>query len=163
MARLGMLYAITDEELAQLKAQKIEERYEYMVDEIQAELFATEDCWELDMAWEGIQFCLGEGTWKEGNKVPYNIIFGGEIICDYNNEIISLKKAKDIKEIVDYLEINNLQEIIKNNFEDIREDEYSLPKDEDELNYLLDWSKGILEFYQHALDNQLNVIFTVDL
>ena len=62
-----------------------------------------------------------------------------------------------------YLEANNLQETIKNNFDKIPEEEYTLPKDEDNLTFLLDWSEGLLEFYKNALDKQLNVIFTVDL
>ena len=62
-----------------------------------------------------------------------------------------------------YLETNNLQETIKNNFDKIPEEEYTLPKDEDNLTFLLDWSEGLLEFYKNALDKELNVIFTVDI
>jgi len=36
-------------------------------------------------------------------------------------------------------------------------------QNEEELNYLLSWSKGVLDFYKYALKNQLNTIFTVDL
>lgn len=163
MARLGMLYAITDEALEQLKAQDIDEMYDYMLEEIEEELFNTPEAFELDKAWEGVQFCLGGGTWNEENKIPYNVVFGGELILDHNDYVISLKKPEDIKEIVAFLEANNLQEIIKNNFDKIPEEEYTLPKDEDNLNYLLGWSQGLLEFYKNALDKQLNVIFTVDL
>ena len=55
------------------------------------------------------------------------------------------------------------QETIKNNFDKIPEEEYTLPKDEDNLTFLLDWSEGLLEFYKNALDKELNVIFTVDI
>ena len=68
----------------------------------------------------------------------------------------------NIQKIIDYLEENNLQEIIKKNFEKIPSD-YSYTKNEEELNYLLSWSKGVLDFYKYALKNQLNTIFTVDL
>lgn len=163
MARLAMLYAITDEALAQLEAQDIDQMYDYMGEEIEEKLFDTPEAFELDKAWEGIQFCLGGGTWNEENKIPYNVVFGGELILDHNDYVISLKKPEDIKEIVAFLEANNLQEIIKNNFDKIPEEEYTLPKDEDNLNYLLGWSQALLEFYKNALDKQLNVIFTVDL
>ena len=163
MARLAMLYAITDEALAQLEAQDIDQMYDYMGEEIEEKLFDTPEAFELDKAWEGIQFCLGGDTWNEENKIPYNVVFGGELILDHNDYVISLKKPEDIKEIVAFLEANNLQEIIKNNFDKIPEEEYTLPKDEDNLNYLLGWSQGLLEFYKNALDKQLNVIFTVDL
>ena len=52
--------------------------------------------------------------------------------------------------------------IIKKNFDKIPSD-YSYTKNEEELNYLLSWSKGVLDFYKYALKNQLNTIFTVDL
>ena len=163
MARLGMLYAITDEVLAQLKAQDIDQMYDYMLEEIEEELFDTPEAFQINKAWEGVQFCLGEGTWNEENKVPYNVVFGGELILDHNDYVISLKKPEDIKEIVAFLEINNLQEIIKNNFDKIPEEDFTLPKDEDCFDFLLGWSEGLLEFYKNALDKGLNVIFTVDL
>ena len=163
MARLGMFYAITDEALEQLKAQDIDEMYDYMLEEIEEELFNTSESFEINKAWEGVQFCLGEGTWNEENKVPYNVVFGGELILDHNDYVISLKKPEVIKDIVAYLEANNLQETIKNNFDKIPEEDFTLPKNEDCCDFLLECSKGLLEFYKNALDKQLNVIFTVDL
>ena len=163
MARLGMLYAITDEALEQLKTQDIDKMYDYMLEEIEEELFNTSEGFEINKAWEGVQFCLGKGAWNEENKVPYNVVFGGELILDHNDYVISLKKPEVIKDIVAYLETNNLQETIKNNFDKIPEEEYTLPKDEDNLTFLLDWSEGLLEFYKNALDKELNVIFTVDI
>ena len=50
MARLGMLYAITDEVLAQLEAQDIDQMYDYMLEEIEEELFDTPEAFELDKA-----------------------------------------------------------------------------------------------------------------
>jgi len=134
-----------------------------MLEEIEEELFNTPEGFEINKAWKGVQFCLGKGTWNEENKVPYNVVFGGELILDHNDYVISLKKPEVIKDIVAYLETNNLQETIKNNFDKIPEEEYSLPKDEDNLTFLLDWSEGLLEFYKNALDKELNVIFTVDI
>ena len=163
MARLGMLYAITDEALAQLEAQDIDQMYDYMLEEIEEELFNTSEAFELDKAWEGVQFCLGEGMWNEENKVPYNVVFGGELILDHNDYVISLKKPEVIKDIVAYLEANNLQKTIKNNFDKIPEEDFTLPKNEDCCDFLLGWSEGLLEFYKNALDKELNVIFTVDI
>jgi len=77
--------------------------------------------------------------------------------------VIFLKTPEKIKEIVNYIQENPIEETLKNNFDKIPEEEYTLPKDEDNLNYLLGWSEGLLEFYKNALEKQLNVIFTVDL
>ena len=163
MARLGVFYALSDEQVDAIAEQDDDKMYAYMLNTIEENLLGTPKSYQIDKAWEGIQFCLGEGTWNEENKVPYNVVFGGELILDHNDYVISLKKPEVIKDIVAYLEANNLQETIKNNFDTIPEEEYTLPKDEDNLNYLLGWSEGLLEFYKNALDKQLNVIFTVDL
>lgn len=162
MARLGMFYAITDEALEQLKAQDIDEMYDYMLEEIEEELFNTPEAFELDKAWEGIHYCLCEGDWYKEEGIAPNIVFGGYLLLDHNDCVIFVNDLDNIQKIVDYLEENNLQEIIKKNFEKIPSD-YSYTKNEEELNYLLSWSKGVLDFYKYALKNQLNTIFTVDL
>ena len=66
-------------------------------------------------------------------------------------------------QIVEYLRQNNLNEIIRKNFHLIEEKEYSLPKNDDTLNYLLGWSGEIQSFYENALKEGCSVIFTVDL
>ncbi len=76
MSRLGMLYALEDSEVTKLRSMPMEERYDYMLNEIEENLFGTPRSCELDKAWEGIQYCLGDGKWNEENKVPTNIIFG---------------------------------------------------------------------------------------
>ena len=163
MARLAMLYAITDEALEQLKAQDIDEMYDYMLEEIEEELFNTPEAFELDKAWEGIHYCLREGHWYKEEGIAPDVIFGGELLLDEDDNVIFLKTPEKIKEIVNYIQENPIEETLKNNFDKIPEEEYTLPKDEDNLNYLLGWSQGLLEFYKNALDKQLNVIFTVDL
>lgn len=39
MSRLGMLYALTEAEVGKLRSMPAEERYEYMLEEIEEELF----------------------------------------------------------------------------------------------------------------------------
>ena len=56
MSRLGMLYALTEEEVGKLRAVPVEERYDYMLEEIEEKLFGTPRSCELDKAWEGIQY-----------------------------------------------------------------------------------------------------------
>jgi len=140
MARLGMLYAITDEALAQLEAQDIDQMYDYMLEEIEEELFDTPEAFELDKAWEGIHYCLCEGDWYKEEGIAPDVIFGGELLLDEDDNVIFLKTPEKIKEIVNYIQENPI-----------------------DLNYLLGWSEGLLEFYKNALEKQLNVIFTVDL
>ena len=87
----------------------------------------------------------------------------GNSIVETENEIITLKNNSDVSQIVDYLHQNNLQDVIGKNFPMIDEQEFSLSKSDDVLNYLLDWSRDIQSFYENALKENCSVIFTVDL
>ncbi len=161
MSRLGMLYALTEDEVKKLRSVPEEERYDYMLEEIEESLFGTLRSCELDKAWEGIQYCLGGGRWNEDNSVPTNIVFGGEILEETDDDIITLKSVNDVKEIVAYLRSNNLQEIIQKNFWNINDDNFRY-KDDDGLDHTLGWSEDILPFYENALKENCQVIFTVD-
>ena len=99
MARLGMLYAITDEALEQLKAQDIDQMYDYMLEEIEEELFNTPEAFELDKAWEGIHYCLCEGDWYKEEGIAPDVIFGGELLLDEDDNVIFLKTPEKIKAI----------------------------------------------------------------
>ena len=52
MARLGMLYALNEEDVKKLRSMPEEERYEYMLEEIEEALFGSPRSCELDKAWE---------------------------------------------------------------------------------------------------------------
>ena len=147
MSRLGVLYALKEDELNKLRSLPHDERYDYMLEEIEETLLETPRGCELDKAWE----------------VPTNIVFGGEFLVETEDEIITLKTHSEVKQIVVYLHQNNLQEIIRKNFPLINEQEYSLPKNDDTLNYLLGWSGDIQSFYENAQKEGCSVIFTVDL
>ena len=99
MSRLGVLYALKDDELNKLCSLPQAERYDYMLEEIEESLLDTPRGCELDKAWDGIQYCLGGGTWKEGNSIPANIVFGGEFLVETEDEIITLKKHSDVIQI----------------------------------------------------------------
>ena len=113
MSRLGMLYALNEEDVKKLRSVPEEERYEYMLEEIEEALIGSPRSCELDKAWEGIQYCLGGGQWNEDNCIPTNIVFGGEVLVETDDEIITLKNHQDVRDIVEYLHQNKLQEIIQ--------------------------------------------------
>ena len=163
MACLGVLYALTDAELAALCARPEEERYEYMLEEIEERLLRTPRGYELDKAWQGIQLCLGRGKWSERNRAPLNILVGGEFLVDTEEDLISLKNHDDVRRIVDYLQRHEVKDIIRKNFPKVEADSSGLPAYVTDLDYLLSNAEGLLPFYEYALKEQLQVIFTVDL
>lgn len=165
MSRLGVLYAINDEELELLKKQKEEDMYEYMLENIEDEYIDGRRACELDKAWHALHYAFNNGKWIEDSSTLSKIIFSGEFLLDNEEDVITLKNHDDVKEIVNYLSANqdNLNEILENGFRNTKSKDLDLPKDENLLEYIKDWSMGLGAFYQNALDNNLNVIFTVDL
>ena len=162
MSRLAVLYGITNQELEDLKKQDEKDIYEYLLENIEEKYFDTSRACNLDKAWEGIQLCINGGKWSETSNVPDNIVFGGKILLN-DGYIITLKNSNEIKKIITYLENYQIDDIIKSNSSKIDENEYSLEKDEDNLEFLLEWSQEILEFYKNALKENLNVVFSVEL
>ncbi len=163
MSRLGVLYALTDNELADLCRLPEAERYDYMLEEIEPRLLGTPRGCEMDKAWYGIQLCLGAGRWHETKRTPFNIICGGEYLVNTDAELMSLKKPEDVKKIVSYLKQHDLAELVTLNFPEVAKMVDELPASATDLEYLLEYCKDILPFYENALQENLQVIFTVDL
>lgn len=162
MPSLGMLYALTDDEVEKLRSIPEEERYGYMLEEIEEILIDTPRGCEINKAWEGLQYCLCGGKWNDDNKVPANIIYGGEYLVNIeDDQIITLKNHDDVEKIVAYLQENDIEEIINKNFWNIEDPEFT-HKNEDELDNVLGWSEDILSFYENAKEEHCQVIFTVD-
>ena len=162
---LARLYALTDEEMIQLLEQPEEERYDYMSYELENTLFNTPRACELDKAWDGIQYCLGEGIWSEENRLPYNIIVGGgplTYIGDDPEELITWKSDEEVVKIAEYLKRHDLSEIIRNNHSKIDAEYYYRSVDDEDLKYLLEWCGNIRVFYENAAQEGYHVIFSVD-
>ena len=162
MSRLGVMYALQDDEVQTLLDLPEEERYDYMLEEIEPQLIETDLGYEMDKAWEGIHYCLGKGVWRERNRIAEKIVFSGKVLVDTDSEVMTLKNHKDIKKITKFLQRHDLAKIIRKYFDKIPEEDFSLPKDEECLEYLIQWSSGLREFYENALQNHCQVIFTVD-
>ena len=82
-------------------------------------------------------------------------------MVETDDEIITLKNHQDVRDIVEYLHQNKLQEIIQKNFWNI-DDENFMYKNDDGLEHTLGWSEEILALYENALKENCQVIFTVD-
>jgi len=163
MARLGMLYAVNDDEVSLLKSQNADDMYDFMIEFIEKKYFSTSRACELDKAWEGIHFCFHNGVWVEDDSVQSKVIFSGAYLLDHNDHVITLKDTDDVNKIVAYLGEVKIEDVITNWFHNIDPTEYTLPIDDDGREYLLGWSEEITSFYLNAQESNLNVIFTVDL
>ena len=163
MSRLCVFYALQDAEICRLREMPPEERYDYLLEEIEPALLGTDAGYEMDKAWEGVQYCLGGGVWSEENRLPGNVVFGGEFLVDTDEEVMTLKSHAEVRRIVEFLQTHDLAAILRENYDRIPAQAYSLPKTAEGLEYLIDWSRGLQAFYGKAMENHCQVIFTVDL
>lgn len=163
MSRLCVFYALQEEDVQKLQQLPSEERYDYMLEEIEPRLIGTAAGYEMDRAWEGVQYCLGGGVWSEEDRIPENIVFAGTFLVNTQQEVMTLKSPRQIGQIVEFLRTHDLPAILRANFDKIPADAYSLPKDEQNLEYLIAWSSGLQTFYENAMERHCHVIFTVDL
>lgn len=162
MSRLGMLYALTDAEVTKLRSVPEDERYDYMLEHIEDELFGTPRACELDKAWIGLQYCLGGGKWREENRVPLNLVFSGEFLVETEDaEIITLKSHEDVAALCKWLQSHSLETLIQENFPKITDPDFPYGN-ADGLEHTLGWSEEIPAFYENANREHLQVIFTVD-
>ena len=82
---------------------------------------------------------------------------------DTDEEVMTLKSHADVRRIVEFLQTHDLAAILRENYDRIPAQAYSLPKTAEGLEYLIDWSRGLQAFYEKAMENHCQVIFTVDL
>ena len=136
-----------------------------MLDNIEDKYFSSERACNLDKAWFGLHYAFNGGQWIEDDSTSSKIIFSGEFLLDFDSKVITLKTMKDIDEIVDYLNSieNNFKQIVEDGFNNTRAEDLDLPKDENLLEFLQDWSSDLISFYRNAQSKSFNVIFTVDL
>lgn len=160
---IGILYALRDEQVKELVALPMEDRYGYMLDEIEEELMDTQYSCDMDTVWEPLQYALCGGEWCDENRIPANIVASGELLTGELEEVITLKDSKVVQEIAAFLQENSLQEIIEDNFASLDEVITGAPKDDEYLEFLLGLGEEIAAFYQDAAEENLQVIFTLNM
>ncbi|MDB6076772.1 MAG: hypothetical protein JWO82_519 [Akkermansiaceae bacterium] len=161
MACRGVHFAITDEDLRALRdapgdegvvecIQAIEERWE--------EGFVC----ETDKAWDAIHRCLTDGKlgYENGDEPLKWCILGGEQLFQGDGYIIALVTHDRVRVLA-----NALAEVTPE-FMALRywglPDDYSQPKEAQDLQYTWDWFSGLPELFARARETGRHVIFTVD-
>lgn len=160
---IGILYALRDEKVEELRSLPMEERYGYMLEEIEEELIDSEYSCDMDTVWEPLQYAICGGEWCDDNRIPANVVASGELLTGALEEVITLKESKVVQEIAAYLEENSLEQIIEENFSSLDEEITGTPKDDEYLEFLLGVAQEIHAFYQRAAEEELQVIFTLNL
>lgn len=164
MSRLGMLYALTDEEVTALKNTPIDSRYDYALTHYETPYLYTPRAYEFHQAWEGLHYVFTDGEWIEDDIVPYNIVFGGrDYLLETDEAVLLLKPHDSLEEIVNYLKAIDLKALIKEKVPKLSEEALDMPLDEDFMAYLYNWGHELLDFYRFAQENGYHVLFIVQL
>lgn len=164
MSRLGMLYALTDEEVTALKNTLIDSRYDYALNNYETPYLYTPRAYEFHQAWEGLHYVFTDGEWIEDDIVPYNIVFGGrDYLLETDEAVLLLKPHDSLEEIVNYLKAIDLKALIKEKVPKLSEEALDMPLDEDFMAYLYNWGHELLDFYRFAQENGYHILFIVQL
>lgn len=164
MSRLGMLYALTDEEVTALKNTPEDDRYDYALSHYETPYLYTPRAYEFHQAWEGLHYVFTGGEWIEDDLVPYNIVFGGrDYLLETDKAVLLLKPHDSLEAIITHLRGLDLKTLIKETVPKLSEEALDMPLDEDFMAYLYNWGHELLDFYQFAFDNNYHVLLVVQL
>jgi uncharacterized protein DUF1877 len=160
MACRGVLFAISDEDLAKLlRALTDEEILTIVQEDIENR---WEESWlcELDKAWDAIHRCLTDGKIGFDNgEYPYNrCVLGGQQLHRSNSYIVSLKTPPEVTDLA-----NALRSIDQTGLRPaIDPTDYGLNLSEEDFEYTWEYFRDLPDFYGKAAVAGRHVIFTVD-
>ena len=164
MACRGVLFALTDEEVARLRGAKSDDEVLGIVQDEIEQRWDQEHLEECDKAWEAIHRCLSDGTlvWGRG-KYPLNrCILGGEQLHkNTESYVVSLVKPAEVQDIAKALLPIN-RDWLRERYFKIDQERYWVPLDEGDFEYTWDYFQGVRRFYVKAAADERHVIFTVD-
>lgn len=158
---LGVLYALNEPQWQELMDTPQADRLDYVMDRLESELYDSEYCYDLDKAWEDLQYCLCVGTWCDGETVPANIVAGGERLFSGEDGAITAKDHTQVAAIVDYLQAHDLTDMIEQHYP--KNSRHS-PEEQTEIKAdLRDMIQGLSDFYAQAKARDHQVIFSLAL
>jgi hypothetical protein len=176
MACRGVLFAVTDDEGAQLRklggnrspldflfgrGSRRDEQVLEAVEEIE-ERWEQDWLCETDKAWDAIHRCLGDGNLGYSlNRPSKGAILGGEPLYGGEDYVISFKTGTQVKAIANALAAISDQEIGER-YDALSENLYQLPKSAEDRAYTVEYFGAIRDFYLKAAAAGRPVVFTVD-
>lgn len=164
MGCLGALFAITEKEVARLRAfEDPEELVSHIMEVIEERDLGGEWGIETDKAWDAIQRCFGAGImeWESGEYPLNHVILGGESLYAEDDYLVSLKtpgQVADIAAAIATITKDKLREL----YFKIDTKDYCVDLGEDDFEYAWAYFEPLIVFYQKAANAKRYVLFTVD-
>lgn len=164
MGCLGALFAITEKEVATLRAfEDPEELASHIMEVIEERDLGGEWGIETDKAWDAIQRCFGAGLmdWKSGQYPLNYVILAGEPLYFEEDYVVSLKTPEQVADIAAAI-TTITKERLRELYNKIKPKKYGQELSEEDFDYTWTYFEPLIAFYQKAATAKRAVLFTVD-
>jgi len=166
MSCLGVHFALTEKEAAQLRSIKHEEaRIDHLQEVIEETYFSDYPDLKSESAkaWDAMHRALADGqlTW-DGGQYPLNhTVLGGELLYTDSDYIMSLKTPQQVRDIAAALPAITEEDFRRRYFA-IDAKSYGSPLSEEDFRYTWDWFQNVRDLYTRAAKEGRFVLFTAD-
>lgn len=164
---LGVLFAVGQDIVKKLKDMQLEERPVFISEELEDLYFEEypDRTFELDKSWDAMHRALTDGTLCFDGTGPAALaILGGERLYfdeQHDDYIITLKSPEQAKAVYETLSKLTDAEFRKR-YKAIPDEEYGDFKDNEDMEYTLEYLRDSVSFWRYAAEQGLWVLFTAD-
>ncbi len=166
MSCLGVHFALTADEVSQLRSfESDDERLAHLQEVIEEDYLSEENplAVESDKAWDAMHRVLSDGklTWDGGSFPLNHAVLAGDLLYFGSDYIMSLKTPEQVKAIAEALPTVSFGDF-RSRYFSIDAEDYGFSLTDDDLSYTWEWFQGVREFYTAASNSQRYVLFTAD-
>ncbi len=166
MSCLGVHFALSEEEVAALRAREDDAaRLEHVQEVIEESYFreSRELMAENDKAWDAMHRTLADGqlTW-DGGEYPLNhLVLGGELLYSRGDYIMVLKTPEQVRDVATALPSVTEAEFRRRYFA-IPQGSYDWPFSREDFDDTWGWFEGVRDLFLKAAEEGRYVLFTAD-
>jgi len=162
---LGVHFALTDDEVAELESRGNDEaRREYVEEEIEKQFLETrrDDSVQTDKAWDAIHRCLTDGMLAGSASSPMEIVvLGGRSLYSGDDYIMTLKPANEVRAVVQHL-ARVTKASLRASYDRIDPASYSAEIGDDDFEYTWENFVDLRTFWERAAVEGRSILFTAD-
>ena len=166
MSCLGVHFALTEEDVAALRAIEDEqERLSLMQEDIEERYLAKPATYaaESDKSWDAMHRALADGqlTWDGGTYPLNHTVLAGELLYTQSDYVMTLKSPAQVRDIAHALQGITEAEF-RARYNAIDRKSYGFDLTDEDFEYTWRWLQNVRELYVRAANEGRHVLFTAD-